>query len=60
MISKEELIERINELPETDQLIMSLKYVDGLSFAEIGEVLDLSAEHVTRMHNYAREYLLRN
>lgn len=44
------VIRSIHELPDRDQLILSLYYNDGLTFKEIGAVLDISESRVCQLH----------
>ena len=56
-LSKEEyqqqLSESIRNLPEKEQLVMSLYYDEELNFREIGEVLDVSESRVCQIHGQA-------
>lgn len=53
----ETMIARIEELPETDQLILSLRLEQSLSFPEIGAILDLEPDTVQAMFRWASEYV---
>ena len=44
------VIQSIQELPDRDQLIISLYYNDGLTFKEIGAVLEISESRVCQLH----------
>lgn len=48
-------------LPEPEQLVLSLYYGEELTFQEIGQVLQLTASHVSQLHTQAmrglRDYL---
>ena len=44
------VIRSIQELPDRDQLILSLYYNDGLTFKEIGAVLEISESRVCQLH----------
>ncbi len=41
----------ISELPEREQMVMSLYYNDELNMKEIGQVLDISESRVCQIHN---------
>ena len=43
----------IKELPEKEQLMMSLYYVDNLNLKEIGLVLEVSESRVSQIHGQA-------
>lgn len=47
------LAEVINNLPEREQLVMSLYYDDELNLREIGHVLDISESRVCQIHGQA-------
>lgn len=47
------LAEVIKKLPEKDQLVLSLYYFDGLTFKEIGEVINVSESRVCQIHGRA-------
>ena len=51
--TKRRLIEVIKNLPERDQLLLSLYYYDNLTLKEIGEVLDISESRVCQLHGRA-------
>ena len=42
--------DRISELDERDQIIMSLHYQEGLNFRQIGEILDLTESRISQIH----------
>lgn len=44
------VIRSIQELPDRDQLILSLYYNDGLTFKEIGAILEISESRVCQLH----------
>ncbi len=44
------LVEKLKELPEREQMILSLYYYDRLTFKEIGEVLDISESRICQIH----------
>ena len=48
---KELLAEAIKDLKERERLILTLYYYEGLTLAEIGEVLDLSASRISQIHS---------
>lgn len=45
------LAQSISELPEREQMVMSLYYNDELNMKEIGQVLDISESRVCQIHN---------
>ena len=47
------LSDAIEELPEKEQLMMSLYYVDNLNLKEIGLVLEVSESRVSQIHGQA-------
>ncbi|GEL75853.1 FliA/WhiG family RNA polymerase sigma factor [Tenuibacillus multivorans] len=47
----EELTEKITELNEKEQLVISLFYKEELTFTEIGEVLSLSTSRISQIHS---------
>jgi RNA polymerase sigma factor for flagellar operon FliA len=47
------LSDAIATLPEKEQLMMSLYYVDGLNLKEIGLILDVSESRVSQIHGQA-------
>ncbi len=47
------LANSIKELPQKEQLVMSLYYDDELNFREIGQVLDVSESRVCQIHAQA-------
>ena len=47
------LANAIKELPEKEQLMMSMYYVDNLNLKEIGLVLDVSESRVSQIHGQA-------
>lgn len=47
------LVKSIGDLPEKEQLVMSLYYDDELNFREIGQVLDVSESRVCQIHGQA-------
>ena len=46
----EEMAGAIQNLPEREQLVLSLYYNDGLTFKEIGKVLDITESRVCQLH----------
>lgn len=46
----EEMAGAIHNLPEREQLVLSLYYNDGLTFKEIGKVLDITESRVCQLH----------
>jgi RNA polymerase sigma factor for flagellar operon FliA len=51
-----EMMSAIKDLPEREQLVLSLYYTEELTFKEIGKVLDLTESRVCQLH--ARAVLL--
>lgn len=47
------LVQGITELPEREQLVMSLYYEEDLNLREIGEVLGVSESRVCQLHSQA-------
>jgi|WetSurMetagenome_2_1015567.scaffolds.fasta_scaffold11805_1 RNA polymerase sigma factor FliA len=47
------LVGAINGLPEMEQLIVSLRYSDELTLSEIGAVLGLNENDISRLHTKA-------
>ena len=47
------LANAIKELPEKEQLMMSMYYVDSLNLKEIGLVLEVSESRVSQIHGQA-------
>jgi RNA polymerase sigma factor for flagellar operon FliA len=45
-----ELADAIRDLPERERLVLSLYYNDGLTFKEIGKVLDITESRVCQLH----------
>lgn len=50
---KEQLMNAIRQLPEREQLVLSLYYFEELNFKEIGKVLDVSESRVCQLHTRA-------
>ncbi len=50
---QQKLAESIAELPEKEQLVMSLYYTEELNFREIGQVLEVSESRVCQVHAQA-------
>lgn len=50
---KSELIAAIGQLPQREQLMISMYYNDGLTMREIGQVLDVSESRVSQIHAQA-------
>nr|WP_243864118.1 FliA/WhiG family RNA polymerase sigma factor [Alkalibacillus almallahensis] len=48
-----ELIEKMHELNENEQMVLSLFYKEELTLTEIGEVLDLSTSRISQIHSKA-------
>ncbi|MDD2573176.1 MAG: FliA/WhiG family RNA polymerase sigma factor [Bacillota bacterium] len=47
------LKESIENLPERERLLITLYYYEGLTYKEIGEVLDISESRVSQLHTRA-------
>jgi len=47
------LTERMSALPEIQQRVLSMYYYDGMRFAEIGEVFDITETRVCQIHKEA-------
>lgn len=52
-----EVLQAVDSLPEKSRLVVTLHYLSGLSCAEIGEHLDMSANAVAQHLNRARKQL---
>jgi len=50
---QQQLVEAIRQLPEKEQLVMSLYYDDELNFREIGEILDVTESRICQLHGQA-------
>lgn len=50
---RKQLTESIRQLPEKEQLVMSLYYDDELNFREIGEILDVTESRICQLHGQA-------
>lgn len=50
---KERLKLVLNNLPEKEKLVLSLYYVDELTFKQIGEVLELTEARICQLHGQA-------
>lgn len=48
---KERLKESLKKLPEREQLVLSLYYIEELTFKQIGEVLDLTEARICQLHS---------
>ena len=48
-----QLVDSIRQLPEKEQLVMSLYYDDELNFREIGEILDVTESRICQLHGQA-------
>lgn len=44
---------RLDDLPERERMTITLKYVEGMSFSEIGLVLGVSEFRVSQLHDQA-------
>ncbi len=54
---REFLINTIKELAEREQLVLSLYYYEGLTFKEIGSILEISESRVCQLHARAVMFL---
>ena len=50
---QQQLAEAIRNLPDKEQLVMSLYYDDELNFREIGEILDVTESRICQLHGQA-------
>jgi RNA polymerase sigma factor for flagellar operon FliA len=50
---RRQLTESIRQLPDKEQLVMSLYYDDELNFREIGEILDVTESRICQLHGQA-------
>lgn len=50
---KQVLVQVVRQLPERDQVIISLYYYEGLTLSEIGQVLGVSESRVSQLHTRA-------
>lgn len=50
---KEKLKEVLANLPEREQLVLSLYYVDEFTFKQIGEILELTEARICQLHTQA-------
>jgi RNA polymerase sigma factor for flagellar operon FliA len=50
---QQQLAGAIRQLPEKEQLVMSLYYDDELNFREIGEILDVTESRICQLHGQA-------
>ncbi len=48
-----EVSSAIRDLPEREQLVLSLYYNEGLTLKEIGKILDITESRVCQLHAYA-------
>lgn len=57
LTEKEEMKEKIKEtltlLPEKEQIILSLYYIEEFTFKQIGEILDLTEARICQLHSQA-------
>ena len=54
---RQQLAHAITELPEREQLVLSLYYDEELNLKEIGEVLGVSESRVSQLHSQAAQRL---
>lgn len=52
-LDREDVKVAIAHLPERLQIVLSLRYVEGLTYREIGSILDVSEPRVCQLHNDA-------
>ena len=52
-------LQAVRELPERDQVVVALYYWEGLTLAEIGQVLEVSESRVSQLHSRATMTLRR-
>ena len=52
-VAKDKLKEVLTTLPQREQLVLSLYYVEELTFKEIGEVMDLTEARICQLHSHA-------
>jgi len=52
-----ELLDAVRQLPERDQVIVALYYYEGLSLAEIGQVLGVVESRVSQLHTKIKSAL---
>ena len=50
---RRQLAEAIRQLPDKEQLVMSLYYDDELNFREIGEILEVTESRICQLHGQA-------
>lgn len=50
---KAELKNALSSLPKKEQMVLSLYYVDELTFKQIGEVLELTEARICQIHSHA-------
>ena len=55
--AKEAMIRAMKELPEREQLVLSLYYFDGLTMKEMGEILGVTESRISQIHNKAIMHL---
>jgi len=48
--TREGLVEAINKLPDRDRLVVTLYYYEGMTLAEIGDVLGVTESRVCQIH----------
>jgi RNA polymerase sigma factor FliA len=47
------LAQAINDMPEREKIVLTLYYYEGLTLAEIGEVLGVTESRVSQLHTKA-------
>ncbi len=50
---KQSLANSIDRLPDREKLVIALYYYEGLTFKEIGRILDVSESRVYQLHSQA-------
>ena len=48
--TKQLLAQAINRLPEREKIVLTLYYYEGLTLAEIGEILGVTESRVCQIH----------
>ncbi|WP_432354993.1 FliA/WhiG family RNA polymerase sigma factor [Sporosarcina sp. A2] len=48
-----EMVQKINDLNDNEQLVLSLFYTDEMTLTEIGEILSLSTSRISQIHSKA-------
>lgn len=53
--TREQIRQALNKLPETYKDVLTLRYYLELSFKEIAEIMDISANHASAIASYAKK-----